>query len=194
MTLYLTGIFLFLASHSANIFFCAKKAQLIMKFGLVVWKISISSIAILGLLLIINNYAIAKENSILLWPQSIYGTYFAIVLNFFALWFVISAYIPRNILKIKLKHPMVLGIKLWALAHLITNGDLSSVLLFGSALFWAVLSFKKARLKTNLSKDQNTAKHSLNATFSAFFLGLMVWLYMIRIGHKDLIGIGLLYS
>ena len=58
----------------------------------------------------------------LMWPASI---------------FVVAAYIRGNIWR-TLKHPMLVGVKTWALAHLISNGDLGSIVLFGSFLAWAV--------------------------------------------------------
>jgi uncharacterized membrane protein len=63
----------------------------------------------------------------------------------------IATYIPRNFLKARLKHPQVLSVKLWALAHLVSNGNLADVVLFGSFLVWAVLDFKAARKRDRVA-------------------------------------------
>ena len=59
--------------------------------------------------------------------------------------FVVAAYVPRNAIKAKLHHPMILGVKLWAFGHLLATGKLADLLLFGSVLLWAVLDFRAAR-------------------------------------------------
>ncbi len=56
-----------------------------------------------------------------------------------------NAYVPGNRIKAAVAHPMVLGVKVWAVAHLISNGTLADVLLFGAFLAWAVADFRSAR-------------------------------------------------
>ena len=58
---------------------------------------------------------------------------------------ITSPAMPRNGIKARVHHPMVLSVKVWALAHLLSNGNLNDVLLFGSFLVWAVFSFRAAR-------------------------------------------------
>jgi uncharacterized membrane protein len=59
--------------------------------------------------------------------------------------------VPRNHLKLRLKHPMVLSVKVWALSHLLANGNVADVILFGSFLVWAVLNFRAARARDRLN-------------------------------------------
>jgi uncharacterized membrane protein len=58
-----------------------------------------------------------------------------------------AAYVPGTRIRARLGHPMVLGVKLWALAHLLSNGRLADILLFGSFLVWAVACFRAARAR-----------------------------------------------
>ena len=194
MTAFVTGFFIFLVSHSANIFFQNLKTILVGKVGLLLWKIFVSLLAILGFFLMVTHYYEAKSFSIILWSPSLIFLYFSYILNFFAIWLLVSAYIPRNIIKHKLKHPMILGVKTWAFAHLLVNGDTFSIFIFGVILIWAVFSYRAAR-KMPLSIKSGPAKtHSIHATASTFFLGIMIWLYMVRVGHEYVAGIGLLVT
>ena len=104
-----------------------------------------SLLAILGFVLMVTHYQEAKSFSINLWSPNIPILYLSYILNFFAIWLLVSAYIPRNIIKLKLKHPMILGVKTWAFAHLLVNGDTFSIFVFGITLAWAVFSFRSAR-------------------------------------------------
>lgn len=186
MILYITGIFLFLVSYSANILFSSTKAGITKQFGIIAWRVLVTSLAIIGILLIINHYTVAQTSSILLWQPSLIGVYSSLILNLFALWFILAAYIPKNILKIKCKYPMILGIKCWTLAHLIAKGDSLSIFIFGSTLIWVIFFFNQGR-KNQMSNNKNITKRSIRSSFAVFFVGLMIWLYMIRTGHEDLI-------
>ena len=108
MTSFVTGFIIFLISHSANIFFQNLKTILIKRVGLILWKIIVSLLAILGFVLMVTHYQEAKSFSINLWSPTIPILYLSYILNFFAIWFVVSAYVPRNVIKLKLRHPMIL--------------------------------------------------------------------------------------
>ena len=93
----------------------------------------------------------------------------------------------NNAIRLKLKHPMILGVKVWAIAHLLANGSLVDLILFGSFLIWAVLDFRSARNRP--SPSENTQVVSLKATLSAIFLGVAFWLAFIFGLHQWLIGV-----
>jgi hypothetical protein len=67
--------------------------------------------------------------------------------------------VPRNGIKARLHHPMVLGVKVWAFAHLLANGNLADVVLFGSFLLWAALSFRAARGRDRAAGTVYAARH-----------------------------------
>ena len=194
MTSFLTGFIIFLISHSANIFFQNLKTILVKRVGLLLWKTIVSLLAILGFALMVTNYQDAKSFSIILWSPGILILYLSYILNFFAIWLLVSAYIPRNIIKLKLKHPMILGVKTWAFAHLLVNGDTFSVFVFGITLAWAIFSFRSARKMTSPITTGPENKYSINASAATFFIGIMIWLYIVRAGHEQIAGIGLLIT
>ena len=194
MTSFLTGFIIFLISHSANIFLQSLKTILVKRVGLLLWKTIVSLLAILGFALMVTNYQDAKSFSIILWSPGILILYLSYILNFFAIWLLVSAYIPRNIIKLKLKHPMILGVKTWAFAHLLVNGDTFSVFVFGITLAWAIFSFRSARKMTSPITTGPEKKYSIHASAATFFIGIMIWLYIVRAGHEQIAGIGLLIT
>ena len=96
-----------------------------------------------------------------------------------------AALLPRNAVKARLKHPMLLSVKVWALAHLLSNGNLADVLLFGGFLVWAVLGFRAAR------RRDPVADVSVNPTFTLLttLTGLGLWLVFALQLHLWLIGV-----
>ncbi len=194
MTSFVTGFIIFLVSHSANIFFQNLKTVLVKRVGVLLWKTIVSLLAILGFVLMVTHYQEAKSFSITLWSPNILFLYLSYILNFFAIWLLVSAYIPRNVIKLKLKHPMILGVKTWAFAHLLANGDTFSIFVFGITLVWAVFSFRSARKVVSTVNTIVEKKYSIHASAATFFIGIMIWLYIIRVGHEHIAGIGLLIT
>ena len=114
-------------------------------------------------------------------------THLAVLLNLFTFILLASSAPNNNAIRLKLKHPMILGVKVWALAHLLANGSLIDLILFGSFLIWAVLDFRSARNRPNSSNE--TPVISLKATLIAIFFGIAVWLAFIFGLHQWLIGV-----
>jgi uncharacterized membrane protein len=99
-----------------------------------------------------------------------------------------AAYVPGNRIKARLRHPMVLSVKLWALAHLLANGNLAHGVLFGAFLVWAVLSFRAARRRDRLA-GMGPDTGSTGATGVAVALGVAAWLAFTLYLHGLLIGV-----
>jgi uncharacterized membrane protein len=99
-----------------------------------------------------------------------------------------AAYVPGNAIKARLHHPMVLAVKLWALAHLLANGNLAHVLLFGSFLLWSIFDFTAARRRDRAGSIQYQPGNS-GATAIAVIVGLGAWLAFALWLHGMLIGV-----
>jgi uncharacterized membrane protein len=100
---------------------------------------------------------------------------------------VFSAY-AQGYVKARLKHPMILGVKLWALAHLLSNGDLGSILLFGGFLAWAVAAFMSMRRRTDAPVASFVPNPGQDAV--AILAGVIGWLALSFGLHRWLIGVG----
>lgn len=102
------------------------------------YRALVGVVSLAGLALIVWGYGLARETPVVVWspPLWTYDLTAALVLIAFIL--VPAAYIPGKIRE-KVRHPMLAGVKLWAFGHLISNGTLADIVLFGAVLAWAVV-------------------------------------------------------
>jgi uncharacterized membrane protein len=144
LVVMILGLVLFLGIH----LFITKRdarADLIARIGEGGYKIAFSLVSVVGLVLIVWGYANYRATGwIDVWYPPVAMKHVTILLMLPAVIMIAASYI-RGRIYITLKHPMLAGIKLWALAHLLANGDLGSIILFGSFLAWAV--FDRISLK-----------------------------------------------
>jgi len=137
MTLLIAGLLLFLGIHTLPMF-PATRAGLVSRVGENGYKGLYTLVSFAGFGLIIYGYGLARFDG----PPIVYDPPFwlrhvTMLLMVPVFIFLVAAYVPSRIKK-TLKHPMLVAVKLWAFAHLLANGDLASVLLFGGFLAWAV--------------------------------------------------------
>jgi uncharacterized membrane protein len=137
MTLLLIGLLLFLGTHAFTMA-RGQRAGLVARLGPGAYKVGYSLLSVLGIALIVVGYGQYRGNGYIpVWDPPVWTRHMALLLVWFAFVFVAAAYLPGRI-KRTLKHPMLAGVKVWALAHLLANGDLGSIILFGAILVWAV--------------------------------------------------------
>jgi uncharacterized membrane protein len=96
--------------------------------------------------------------------------------------------VPGNHLKARMRHPMVLSVKVWALAHLLANGNLEDVILFATFLVWAVLCFRAARARDRAA-NLPTAVPQMRATLVAVMGGLVLYAVFLFKAHAWLVGV-----
>ena len=101
---------------------------------------------------------------------------------------MVAAYVPGNHLKARMRHPMVLSVKVWALAHLLANGNLEDVILFATFLVWAVLCFRAARARDRAA-NLPTAVPQMRATLVAVMGGLVLYAVFLFKAHAWLVGV-----
>lgn len=139
MLVLVLGLALFIGAHA---FTMARgpRAALVGRLGEGRYKGLYSLVSFAGILLIAYGFGLyRREGWIELWSPPVWTRHLALVLVWAAFVCLAAAYLPGRI-KQALKHPMIAGVKIWALAHLLANGDLGSLLLFGSFLLWGVLA------------------------------------------------------
>jgi uncharacterized membrane protein len=136
LAVLILGLAIFLGAH-AFVSLRASRKAVIASIGEWPYKALFSLVSIIGLVLIVWGYAHYRAAGYVdVWSPPPWTRHVTVALMWPAVIAVTAAYIPGNI-KRRLKHPMLAGVKLWAAAHLITNGDLGSIILFGSVLLWA---------------------------------------------------------
>ena len=187
MLILIAGLLLFLGAHSVRVFADDFRTRQIARLGLKTWKGLYALVSLLGLILIVVGYGAARQHPVLLWMPPVALRHVAIFLTLPAFILLAAADVPRNVFKEKLGHPMLLGVKLWAFAHLLANGMLADVVLFGGFLLWAILDFRSAR------RRQPAAAMGIVPTTSgtamAIVAGLVVWALFAFYLHKWLIGV-----
>jgi uncharacterized membrane protein len=144
LAILVAGLAVFLAPHVLTALRGARQ-QLVNRLGLGAYKVVYSIVSAIGIVLIARGFGLYRASGwIDIWYPPAWTRHVTEVLMWPAAICIIAAYIPGDIKRV-LKHPMLVGIKLWAFAHLIANGDLGSIILFGSILAWAV--FDRISLK-----------------------------------------------
>ena len=133
------GLLVFLGVHSVRIVAEPWRLRTRERLGEPAWKGLYSLLSLLGLGLIIWGFGLARQTPVQLWSPPVGMRHLASLLTLVSFVLLAAAYVPRNRIKARLHHPMVLAVKTWALAHLLANGDLGGMILFLSLLAWAVV-------------------------------------------------------
>lgn len=140
MLLLIVGLALFLGVHSISIFNYRGRDAMAARIGELPWKGLYSLASLVGLVLIVWGYGLARQEPVLLYVPPSWLRSVGMLLLLFVFPLLLAAYLPGRIRQ-RLKHPMLIAVKTWALAHLLMNGMLADVVLFGAFLAWAVADF-----------------------------------------------------
>jgi uncharacterized membrane protein len=188
MTLLIAGLLLFLGVHSVRIVAEDFRSAQIARLGQNGWKSLYSLASIAGFALIVWGFGVARQQPVVLWPTPTWLRHLASLLTLVSFVLVAAAYVPANGIKARLRHPMVLGVKAWALAHLIANNTLAEVLLFGSFLVWAVFSYRAAKALDRAAGTTYPAGNT-SRTLVALAAGVIGWAAFAFWAHAAWIGV-----
>ncbi len=188
MPLLIAGLLLFLGAHSVRVFAEGWRGRFIARRGENAWKALYSLVSLVGLGLLVWGYGAARQQPVVLWASPTWTRHLAALLTVPAFVLLAAAYVPGNAIKARVGHPMVLGVKVWALAHLLANNTLADVLLFGGFLLWAVLCFRAARARDRASQVVYPAGRP-GPTLISVGVGLAAWVAFAFWGHLALIGV-----
>lgn len=188
MTLLIVGLLIFLGLHSVRIVADGWRTQTIARVGERPWKGLFALASVAGFVLMVWGYGLARQQPVLLWSPPAAMRHAAALLTLIAFVLLAATYVPRNRIKAWVHHPMVVGTKVWALAHLLSNGTLADVLLFGSFLGWAVLSFSSAR-RRDRAAGTTYAPGAVGPTLLTLLVGVAGWAVFAFWLHGPLIGV-----
>ena len=174
MSALILGLLMFLGMHSARIVAEGWRTQVIAQRGPGGWKGLYTVVSLVGFGLIIWGYGQARLEPVVLWATPVWTRHLAALLVLVALVLLAAAYVPGNGIKARVHHPMVLGVKVWALAHLLANNTLADLLLFGSFLVWAVLDFRSSRQRDRAAGTVYPPG-SAGRTVATVVLGVVLW-------------------
>ncbi|MBP6902722.1 MAG: protein NrnU [Burkholderiaceae bacterium] len=188
MTALILGLLLFLGVHSLRIVAEGWRGRFIARRGEGAYKGLYTLVSLAGFALIVWGYGQARLEPLVLWASPTWTRHLAALLVLLAMLLLVAAYVPRNALKARLHHPMLLAVKVWALAHLLANNTLADGLLFGGFLVWAVLAFRAARARDRQAGTVYAAGTPAGTALT-LVLGLAAWAALAFGGHAWLFGV-----
>lgn len=188
MEILITGLLIFLGSHSVRIVAEDWRNQQLQRWGKIKWKAAFSLVALTGLLLIIKGYSEAATNPVILWLLPAWINHLVLLLMMPAFILLVATYWPGSAIKARVGHPMLLAVKIWALAHLLANGSLADLILFGSFLIWAVIDFAVCRRRDRregVARPSGSLARDIQVTVS----GIVIWALFAFYLHSLLFGV-----
>ena len=189
MLIYLmAGLVVFLGVHSTRMLADGWRSRTIERLGAKPWKGLYTLVSLAGLALVVWGYGVARQQPVQLWSPPVGLRHLAALLTWLAFVLLAAAEIPGNHIKARLHHPMLLGTKVWALAHLLANGTLAGAIVFGSFLLWAVTMFASARRRDRREAAPYTPGTAVR-TLITLAAGTLAWAVFAFWLHGLLIGI-----
>ena len=190
MTALILGLLVFLGVHLVPTSPPARDG-LIAKLGEGPYKLAFTIASLLGFALIVWGFGMARHSgaNMQLWTPPTWSKHIAFLLMWISFVLLVAAYVPSHI-RDKAKHPMLAAVKVWALAHLIANGDLAGVILFVAFLAWAV--YDRISVKKRGALGPLGSRHGgVTQDIIVVVVGTGAYLAMLFWGHPLLIGIRL---
>lgn len=184
MTALVLGLLLFLGVHSVRIVAPAWREAQLARIGRPAWRAIYSLLSVSGFVLLVWGYGQARQQPVVLWEAQPGLKHLAAPLVLAAFVLIAASQVGGNAIQARLQHPMLLGTKLWAFAHLLANNTLADVALFGGFLVWAVLCFRSARRRGRVEVVVKPAR-----TAVAVLAGCAVWAFFAFYAHAAWIGV-----
>ncbi len=181
----IAGLVVFLGIHSLAIFAPELRTRAIRQWGEAPWKAGYAVISLIGFVLLLYGFGAARQSPAVLYtpPHWMRHVTFLLMLPVFPL--ILAAYLPGRI-KNAAKHPMLAAVKFWAFGHLLANGMLADVLLFGGFLAWAVVDRISLKRRTQRIRTAPPGRYN---DLIAIVLGLALYGLFVGWAHLRLFGV-----
>ncbi len=188
MYVLILGLLVFLGIHSLRIFADDWRSRQLARLGEKRWKGLYALASIIGFVLICWGFGLARQHPVLLYAPPASLRHLNSLFTLLAFVLVAAVYVPRNHIKATFGHPMLLGVKIWALGHLLATGMLHDVVLFGAFLAWAVALFIVSRRRDRAANTSYPAG-TLKGDGLSVLIGVVVWAAFAFWLHRLLIGV-----
>jgi uncharacterized membrane protein len=188
MIVMVLGLVVFLGVHSTRILADDWRTAQVAARGENAYKGVYSLLSIVGFALLVWGYGLARTAPVELWSPPVWTRHLAALLTIPAFVLLAAAYVPRTRIKAAVGHPMVLGVKTWAFSHLIANGRLADVVLFGAFLVWAIVLYAASRRRDRRHGARYVAG-PITRDAIAVVAGLVAWAAFAFWLHGPLIGV-----
>lgn len=188
MALLIVGLVLFLGVHSLPMLAPRFRERTVARIGLMPWKGLYSLVAIAGLVLVIAGFGLARRTPVLLYVPPSPLRHLNALFTLVAFVLIAAAYVPRNWIKARIGHPMLAGVAVWALGHLLATGFVHDVVLFGAFLAWAIADFAVSRRRDHAAGTRYASGTAIGAGV-AVSAGVAIWAVFAFALHRPLIGV-----
>jgi len=183
------GMVLFFVPHSVRLVADGWRSATIARIGEPAWKGLYTLVAIVGLVVLVYGYGAARADPTVLWTPPAWGRHATALLSLVAFILVAATYIPGTHIRERIGHPMLAGVKAWALGHLLSNGTLADLLLFGVFLVWAIAQFAVSR-RRDRAEGRTRPAEGWGRDIAAVVVGIVatgvfaLWLHVPLIGVR----------
>ncbi|PCE32513.1 NnrU family protein [Burkholderia ubonensis] len=188
MLVLILGLVIFLGVHSIRIVADDWRSAQIARLGEKGWKGGYAIASIVGFVLIVWGYGLARAGASFLWMPPVGVRHLTGVLTALAFVLIAAAYVPGNRIKRLVGHPMLAGVMVWAVAHLLANGTLHAVVLFGAFFVWSLVDFLTSRARDRRNGVRYPAGNT-SRNVVAIAVGLVAWAVFALFLHGWLIGV-----
>ena len=179
------GLILFLGIHSVRVFAPAMRANFIEQRGEKAWKGLYTILSFAGLILLIYGFGAARLDNTFFYSSPSWFSHLQMLLMIPVMILLVASQLPAGRIKKTVKNPTLLAVKIWAIGHLLVNGDLASWLLFGTFLAWAVMLLINTKKRGQTFPDETATKSDLISIVA----GIGLWVIIIIGLHEWLIGV-----
>lgn len=188
MLILILGLVIFIGAHSVRIFADGWRGRQIERLGVNGWKGLYSLISIVGFVLLVWGFGQARLQPVLLYTPPAWLRHLNALFTLVAFVLLMAAYVPRNHLKQKIGHPMLAAVKAWAFGHLLANGMLHDVVLFGTFLLWAIVNFAVSRRRDRAAGTTYAVGTPVGDVLT-LVIGAAAWIVFAFWLHVRLIGV-----
>jgi uncharacterized membrane protein len=190
MLTLIAGLLLFLGMHAVRVVAEPLRTAAIARIGMQGWRGLYSAVSLVGLWLLVSGYASARLGSPELYAPPAWAHTVALALMLPCLVLVVAAYVPGTHIRQWVGHPMLFGTRVWAFAHLLANGRLADVALFGSFLAWSIFAYHAARARDRVAGTRYPAVGWPRDSI-AVVVGAVGWLAILCYLHVWIAGVPL---
>lgn len=180
----IAGLIVFLGIHSVRMVAPGFRNGMLEKRGEAVWKGLYSLVSIAGFVLLVWGYGQARLETVYLYEPPVWAKHVATLLMVLSFILLAASQLPAGHIKKAVKHPMLLGVKIWAFAHILANGDLASLILFLAFLGWAVWNRIAVKKRGDPVFSDVSARYDVIAVVAGvvFAVLFVMWLHAWLIG------------
>lgn len=189
MLILVIGLVIFFCLHSVRLVAPQWREKSMAAHGAMRWKMRFGMVTLIATAFIVMGYMQVRLEPVWLWFPPVWTRHLAGLLVLVALFFVGSALVPNTTMKKKVGYPMLIAVKIWAFAHLISNGTLADVILFGSFLVWSIVSFAIYRRRDRKSGVVRDKESGVQFDLAAFTFAMISWFAIAFYLHQAIIGV-----